>query len=108
MMKPWNRMLFGLCASSARGLAAAAAPAEEPELSLRDLIRVIDRVNQDLPKTLENKVVFERAVQGSGRHMIFIYTVPYRSDDMGDKERTKMRAGLLKNMCTGFEAFTKD
>jgi len=102
-MTPWNWMLCGLCLIS-----LPASAAEEPEYSLRDLIKVIDRVNQELPKTLDNRVVLERAVQGFGRQMIFIYTVPFRSDDLTDKERAKMRSQLQRNLCSGFESFTKD
>jgi len=107
-MKGWNRTLCGLCLCSLVGIAPLAHAVEEQEYSLRDLIKVIDRVNQELPKTLDNRVVLERAVQGYGRQMIFIYTVPFRSDDLTDKERSKLRAELQRNLCSGFEKFTKD
>lgn len=106
-MRREHRWVRAIAAAAIAGCALAATAADE-ELSLRDLITVIDRVNQDLPKQMDNEVVIERAVQGWGRQMIIIYTVPLSSLDLTQKDRAAMRAKIQTNLCTSFEKFTRD
>jgi hypothetical protein len=93
---------------SVAGTGVAGYAAEDQEYSLSDLIQIINKANEDLPKTIDDQIVIERIVQGAGRQMIYIYTVPVKDGDLSDKQRKSIGQGIQKNLCAGSQMFVKD
>ena len=92
----------------AYGLTTTQAIADDPEYSLNDLVRIINDINQDLPKNINGVVTIERVVQGAGRQIIYIYAVPTKDAEMTDKQRKDIRAKVLDGLCTDTATLVKD
>jgi hypothetical protein len=78
------------------------------EFSLNDLMKIINEVNKDLPKKLDDGITLDRIVQGSGRQMIYIYDLSSKDVALSDKERKELRNNIQKSLCSSTEMFVKD
>lgn len=81
---------------------------DSQEFSLNDLMKIINKVNQDLPKKLDGGITLDRIVQGSGRQMIYIYDLSTKDVGLSEKERKELRNNIQENLCTSTEMFVKD